>query len=196
MALLFDCFMEGPDLMDPLTFKRPGYSFSLVNIDCLPHSTHFNVLMDLDVPVESLLPYLAACLPACTYVHGTGVVQLMDRGHIVAIYPDRLTITDVPDTAEAEALCAEYFAMIERVERERPQITPALRKLRSISVLDIYRQLPQTNCSLCGLPTCFAFAAAVYRQESSIGACKPVETAAADFEELIELLQANGYPTP
>jgi len=182
--------------MDPLTFEKPGYSFSLVNIDCLPHSTHFNVLMALDAPIESLLPYLVACLPACTYVHGSGVVQLMDRGHIVAIYPDRLTITDVPDTTGAEALCAEYFALIERVQRELPRLTPVLRRQRSISVLDIYRRLPQTNCGLCLLPTCFAFAAAVFRGESVIGACKPVESTPSDFGELIEILQANGYQTP
>ncbi|MHC1742339.1 MAG: (Fe-S)-binding protein [Syntrophobacteraceae bacterium] len=182
--------------MDPPVVKKPGYSYSLVNIDCLPHSTHYNILMGLETSVESLLPYVAAILPGCTYVHGTGVVQLMDRGHIVAIYPDRLTLTDVRDGDEAEALCAEYFSLIERVERERPQLTPVLRKQRSISVLDIYRQLPRTNCGLCRLPTCFAFAAAVFRRESPVGSCQPVEQAPSEFEALIALLQTNGYPTP
>jgi ArsR family metal-binding transcriptional regulator len=182
--------------MDPPVIKRPGYRFSLVNIDCLPHSTHYNILMDLEASIESLLPYLAAFLPSCTYVHGTGVVQLMDRGHIVAIYADRLTITDVPGVSEAEDLCAEYFTLIERVQRERSQLTPVLRKQRSISVIDIYRLLPQTNCGLCRLPTCFAFAAAVFRGESPVGDCPPVESSPSTFDELIEILQTNGYPTP
>ncbi|NTW35914.1 MAG: hypothetical protein HGB17_07255, partial [Syntrophobacteraceae bacterium] len=37
-----------------------GYSFMLVNIDCLRDSTHFNIVMDLQVSIEALLPYLAA----------------------------------------------------------------------------------------------------------------------------------------
>lgn len=181
--------------MDPPVVRKSGYSYCLVNIDCLPHSTHYNILMDLDESVESLLPYLAAILPSCTYVHGTGVVQVMDRGHIVAIYPNRLTITDVRDNEEAEALCDEYHVLISRAERERPQLTPVLRKDRSISVLDIYRRLPQTNCGLCRLPTCFAFAAAVFRRESPVTGCTPIEQAPSDFDGLLDLLRTNGYPT-
>lgn len=182
--------------MDPPIFKKPGYRFALANIECLPHSTHYNVLMDMETSVEDLLPYLAAVLPACTYVHGTGVVQLMDRGHIVAIYPDRLTITDVPGTAEAESLCDEYFNLIERVRRERPRLTPVMRRQRSLSVLDIYRLLPKSNCGLCHLPTCLALAAAVLRRESPVSACPPVTESPSNFGELIDLLQTNGYPTP
>ena len=182
--------------MEPPVVTKSGYSYRLVNIDCLPHSTHFNILMELDRSVESLLPYLTAILPGCTYVHGTGVVQLMDRGHIVAIYSNRLTITDVRDHIEAEALCDEYFGLIERAERERPHLTPVLRRQSSISVLDIFRQLPQTNCGQCQLPTCLAFAAAVFRRESPVAACQPVQQAPSDFDELLALLRANGYPTP
>ncbi len=182
--------------MDPPIVRKPGYRYSLVNIECLPHSTHYNILMGLETSIETLLPYLAAILPGCTYVHGTGVVQLMDRGHIVAIYPDRLTITDVRDNDEAEALCAEYFTLIKRAEREGPRLTPVLHRQRSVSVLDIYRKLPQTNCGLCQLPTCFAFAAAVFRRESPIAACKPVEQSPSEFGALLALLQTNGYPTP
>lgn len=183
-------------IQDSQALKKAGYSFSLVNIECLPHSTHYNILMDLERPIESLLPYIAACLPGCTYVHGTGVVQVMDRGHIVAIYPDRLTITDVRGLDEAEALCAEYHSLIERVERERPVLTPVLRKRRTISVLDIFRQLPRTDCGSCGLPTCLAFAAAVFRQDSLIGDCGPLSEAPSEYEALIAILLANGYQTP
>lgn len=182
--------------MEPPVFERSGYRFKLVNIECLPHSTHYNILMDLDTPIEDLLPYLAASLPSCTYVHGTGVVQFMDRGHIVAIYPDRLTITDVPGPAEAETICAECFSLIERVRRDRSRITPVMRRRSALSVLDIYRHLPRTNCGQCHLSTCFALAAAVFRRENPITVCPPVQGAPDKFGELIDLLQANGYPTP
>jgi len=91
--------------MDEHIHRRKGYLFYLVNIDCLRTSTLFNVVMELEASIEDLLPYLAACLPGCNYVHGSDVVDLMDAGHIVGIYPSRITITGVEGEEEAERLC-------------------------------------------------------------------------------------------
>lgn len=168
----------------------------LVNIDCIRDSTHFNVVMDLERPVEELLPYLASRLPGCTYTHGTGVVNLMDAGHIVGFYPDRITITDVAGTEEARVLCARYFSLIREVEANRSSITPVLRKRSTVSVMDILRALPGTNCGLCESATCMAFAACVFRREASIAACRPLRMNLDDCESLFEKLRENGYPVP
>lgn len=169
-----------------------GYSFKLVNIDCMRESTHFNVIMELDEPVEDLLPYLAALLPGCTYTHGSGVVNLMNSGHIVGIYARRITITDVTGIEEARDLCAKYFADIRDAEANRSSITPVLKKQPTISVLDILRALPGTNCGLCGSTTCMAFAAGVFRREAQIGACRPLQDEPKAFEALLERLREEG----
>ncbi|MCU0572262.1 MAG: hypothetical protein MUC41_04640 [Syntrophobacteraceae bacterium] len=173
-----------------------GYSFTLVNIDCIRDSTHFNIVMDLERPIEELLPYLASRLPGCTYTHGTGVVNLMDTGHIVGIYPDRITITDVAGIEEARGLCARYFGIIREVEVNRSSITPVLRKRSTVSVMTILRALPGTNCGLCESATCMAFAASVYRREASMAACPPLRMNLEDCESLFEQLRENGYPVP
>ncbi len=41
----------------------------------------------------------------------------------------------------------------------------------SYKVLDIYKDLPKTNCKDCGLSGCFPFATAVYLQEAQLDAC-------------------------
>jgi ArsR family metal-binding transcriptional regulator len=181
--------------MEPTTIQERGYRFTLVNIDCLRSSTHFNVVMEMDASIEALLPYLAAVLPACTYVHGTGVINLMDDGHIVALYPDRITMTDVIDQDTAARLCGKYFETIQCVREDRHKIVPQYHKQPSIALLDILRQLPSTNCGVCESPTCMAFAARVFRRETAIHGCAPLmEQAASErVRTLLQLLEVNGY---
>ncbi len=38
--------------------KRQGYSFQLVNIDCLREAVSFNVIMDLERSVSHLMPFI------------------------------------------------------------------------------------------------------------------------------------------
>jgi len=175
--------------------QRTGYRFHLVNIECLPNSSNFNVLMDLDESIEELLPYLAAVLPGCTYVHGSGVINLMEQGHIVAIYPDRLTITDVQSHQGAEEFCRRYFSKIQHVRGNRTEIEPVFERRFSVGVLDILRALPKTNCGECGTATCMAFAARVFRREEIITRCAPLPRDNDRYLKLAHKLQANGYQT-
>jgi ArsR family metal-binding transcriptional regulator len=184
--------------MEPTTIHEDGYRFALVNIDCLRSSTSFNVVMDMDDSIEELLPYLAAVLPGCTYIHGTGVINLMDDGHIVAIYPKRITLTDAPDKDTAVRLCRSYFENIRDVKARREQIAPQYERRPSITLLAILRHLPQTNCGRCRCPTCMAFAAQVFRRETPISACELLmeDAATEKVKKLLQQLQTDGYVVP
>jgi ArsR family metal-binding transcriptional regulator len=184
--------------MELTTIRENGYRFALVNIDCLRSSTNFNVVMEMDDSIEELLPYLAAVLPGCTYIHGTGVINLMDDGHIVAIYPKRITLTDVDDKATAARLCRSYFETIREVGARRDQIAPQYERRPSITLLAILRHLPQTNCGRCRCPTCMAFAAQVFRRETPISDCEPLmeEAVTEKVKRLLLQLQADGYAVP
>jgi ArsR family metal-binding transcriptional regulator len=174
-------------------FRRPGYSFRLVNIECLPGSTNFNVVMELEDSIKDLLPYLAAHLPGCTYTHGTDVINFMDHGHIVAIYPQHLTITDLKDQDQAESYCSEYYRNILHVRAHSSKIAPVFEKRPSLSVLDILRLLPKTNCRECGAVSCMAFAASVFRREELISKCTPLITDEPMHQQLMHKLKSNGY---
>ncbi len=173
--------------------RTQGYTYELVNINCLPNSDHYNIVMEMEESIEDLLPYLAASLPGCTYIHGSGVVNFMDAGHIVAVYPRQMTITDVTEKAEADELCNHYFGKIKEVKAQRETITPIYLKRSTITVLDIFRALPGTNCGLCLSPTCMAFAAKVFRREDSIASCKPILNESKERGEIFHQLQMNGY---
>jgi ArsR family metal-binding transcriptional regulator len=120
----------------------------------------------------------------------------MDAGHIVAIYPRQITITDVGGSREADDLCRAYMRRIDEVKANRGSINPVYQKKPSLTVLDIFRSLPKTNCGLCGSPTCMAFAAKVFRREDVIRSCNPMVNEKDMHErhkELFHKLLSSGY---
>jgi ArsR family metal-binding transcriptional regulator len=152
-------------LLDRLNFK-------LVNIECMPTSTKFNAIVHLEVDIGDLLPYLATVIRGCTYIHGTGELNYMDKGHIIAIRSGQITVTALADEAEARQVCEALRNTINEVDRQRESIIPTLRKHARLDPLTVYRELPQTNCGECGEITCMAFAARVVSRELTANVCK------------------------
>jgi len=181
--------------MNEHAHRRDGYRFHLANIDCLRGATSFNVLMHLERSVIDLLPYLAASLPGCSYLHGAEEISLMDSGHIVVIYPERLTLTDVKDLEEADALCRRYFLRICDVAARRDEIEPVYARKNTVSVLQILQAVPRTNCGECGEATCMAFASRVFRREAHLVDCTSLADRTGAVRALLDDLRANGYET-
>jgi ArsR family metal-binding transcriptional regulator len=179
--------------MIPQASRENGYSFHLVNIECMPSSARFNVVMELEEPIGELLPYIAAAFPGCNYTHASGVVNFMDSGHIVSIRPDHVTITDVGGEEQAAEYCRKYFRAIRDIGGRKDRITPVYESRPRVQVLDIYLALPQTNCGQCRAGACMAFAAQVFRREARMGECPPFMEKAEAHRPLLEQLQANGY---
>ena len=182
--------------MDEGTRREDGYRYRLVNIDCLRDSTRFNVVMELDASIEPLLPYLAAILPGCSYTHGTAVIGLMDGGHIVGIHPTQITLTDVCGWDEAADHCARYAEKIREARAGRDRIQPVFEQRPDLTVMDILRRFPRTNCKACNAPTCLAFAARVFRREAPISACPPFRENLGEHADFLSRLRANGYEVP
>jgi ArsR family metal-binding transcriptional regulator len=168
---------------------------NLVNIECMPTSTKFNAIIDLEVDISELLPYLATEIRGCTYFHGTNELNYMERGHIIAIRPNQITVTALQDEAEARQVCEELKRIINGVHERRDSITPTLRKQARVDPLTVYRELPQTNCGECGETTCMAFAARVVSREMVASHCGPLllEEYQSNRERLWGLLKQAEY---
>ncbi|MEJ2363474.1 MAG: (Fe-S)-binding protein [Deltaproteobacteria bacterium] len=147
-------------------------SFKLVNIECMPTSTKFNAIVDLEVDIGDLLPYLATVIRGCTYIHGTGELNYMVKGHIITIRSGKITVTALADETEARQVCEELRNTINQVDEQRESIAPTLRKHARLDPLAVYRELPRTNCGECGEATCMAFAARVVSRELTANGCK------------------------
>jgi acetyl-CoA decarbonylase/synthase complex subunit gamma len=57
----------------------------------------------------------------------------------------------------------------------------------ALSGLDIYKNLPKTNCKKCGFPTCLAFAMALAGKKTSLDKCPDVSDAAKQLLESASL---------
>jgi ArsR family metal-binding transcriptional regulator len=178
--------------MNPNRMIKPGYAYELVNIECMPSSDLFNIVMEVEASLEPLLPYLAASLPGCTYTHGTGVLQFMEEGHIVAVRPTTITITGVTGAVEADTLCTRLFRRIADVAARKEAITPVFKAQPSLTVLEIFLALPRTNCGLCGIPTCMAFAAGLHRRQEAPASCPPLRAEREKYDTLLQKLQIHG----
>jgi ArsR family metal-binding transcriptional regulator len=161
----------------------------------MPGSEKFNAVIDLGEDISALLPYLAAEIRGCTYIHGAQQLNYLDRGHIIVIRPRQLTVTAVADEGEARQLSDQLVAFINDVHRRRASIVPMLRTLPRLGPLAVYRELPGTNCGLCGEPTCLAFAARVVKHELRAKRCPPLlrEEYGERRARLRELLGGAGY---
>ncbi|MBW1980967.1 MAG: hypothetical protein JRJ12_07080 [Deltaproteobacteria bacterium] len=146
----------------------------LLNIECMPTSTKFNAIIDLPEDISELLPYLAAEIRGCTYIHGHDELNYMEEGHIVAIRPRQITVTAVKSESEARKICDCLRNLINDVHDRKESITPVLRKQARLGPLAVFKELPGTNCGDCGEPTCLAFAAAVVSRKSIIKRCEPL----------------------
>ena len=61
----------------------------------------------------------------------------------------------------------------------------------AITVMEVLKRLPRTNCGDCGRPTCLAFATQVIKEGEDLGKC-PHLTAGDEFGELIRAQQQAG----
>lgn len=148
-----------------------GYRFRLVNISCLPSSTLFNVLVDLDDDIGEALPFLNAVVAGGHYVHGERVYDFMHDGHIITLLPRNMKVTGVADADEAARVVAWLRDEINRVWEARAGLVPSYETRPRRSPVDVLRELPRTNCRQCGVPTCLAFATLVVRGLADPAGC-------------------------
>ncbi|MFZ4441026.1 MAG: DUF3786 domain-containing protein [Syntrophales bacterium] len=66
----------------------------------------------------------------------------------------------------------------------------------ALTILDLYKVLPKTNCGKCGLPTCLAFAAQVITQDEDVGKCPDLSTEARKLIPQIQEQQSTQGKRP
>jgi hypothetical protein len=62
----------------------------------------------------------------------------------------------------------------------------------AITVMELLKKLPRTNCGDCGYQTCLAFATQVIKEGEDLSKCPHLDTAGADLVEAVRAQQAAG----
>lgn len=167
-------------------------------IPCLADPSKIRFTSRFDRDVGEILPYINATLPGVIYTHAGKSLTLRKEGSLITLYPQRVEAAKVADLEAAKAMVSWIIELINDLDRRKLELDPDFERHDRLTVLDIVKLLPGTNCKGCGLATCLAFAAALSEEKISILTCTDIFLASfhEKRDELLGLLRASGYPVP
>ena len=147
-----------------LSLRPPGPEMMKGSMHCL-------ATFRLDADVSHLFPYINAVAEDAVYYEDPPFIKF-SLDHIqCALHPDNGAASAFEKEGEAHAFMDRLIAFLNDLHARRDSIEPSYKMYRQVSVLDVFRLLPRTNCRECGFPTCMAFAAAVSKQETVPARC-------------------------
>jgi len=166
-------------------------SIALVRtLPCLAEPGKLIVIGRPDCSLAAVIPYLAALPGVLAYQPATLALTFRRPRGYVTIYPDKVYITQVDHVAEGLALLEALRDAINATWESRDELTTAASARRAPQHLDIYAQLPQTNCQQCGEASCLAFAVQVILRNRDLPACIPLyqDPAFSDRKKVLEAM--------
>ena len=168
------------------------YLESIALIRTLPCLAEPGKLIVIGKPNRSLgdvIPYLATLPGVIAFNPETRTLTFRRRQGFMTLYPDKVYITQVKGTEEGLDLLAALVEAINATWDQRTELHPISSARQAPRPLDIWTQLPQSNCKQCGEQTCLAFACSLLLQKRALDECSPLRTDAA-FAERRAALEA------
>ena len=176
-------------------FIAKDYDLHLEAPACEPGAEYWNATARFNDDISDVFPYLNAEWTDAIYSPAAKQLTFRFEDRSVALKAYEITISNLPDRDSAAMEMERILGEINRIWMDRENRTPLTTARKRLVAMEIYQLLPQTNCKLCGEPTCFAFAGKLTVGEAQAEACTPL------FEEsqyegkrqgLLDMLAAAG----
>lgn len=153
---------------------------------------------ELTDDISPVFPYLNAIQKGTIYDPQRQTLNFKQGGRGITLYSRKALVTNLKDREEAEKFLERLRDLINKTYERREEIEPSYKSRAKLTVLDLYKLLPRTNCGECGEPTCMAFATKLVGEEVEVERCRPLF--AAEYQEMRErllgLLDEAGYAVP
>ena len=142
-----------------------------------------------DRSLDDVLPYLATLPGVIAYNPGTCTLTFRRPRGFMTLFPDKVNITQINDAEEGVKLFDALVEAINTTWEHRAELVAVQKARHRPQWLDIWAQLPQTNCTQCGEATCMAFSAALLQGNRAINECIPLASDPT-FNDRRETLEA------
>lgn len=130
----------------------------------------------MEPDVSALFPYVNAVAKRAELHQTPHFIRFLYEDRFCVLYPRAGLVTPVEDRVQARSFLERLIAFLNDISSRRHEITPNHRIHRRVSVLNILKLLPKTNCGQCGYASCMAFAAALSLQESVPERCPYIQS--------------------
>jgi ArsR family metal-binding transcriptional regulator len=134
----------------------------------------FEAVAHLETDLSQVLPYLNAVLPQARYSPQAPALTWRYEAHKVGIWADRIAVDHIHDHDEVREVMEHLIGVVNGVWDRRDEIEPKEQAREFLQPLEIYHFLPQTNCKLCGVSTCYNFALQLAAGQTEVVKCSPL----------------------
>ena len=145
-------------------------------LPCLAEPGRIIVIGKPNRALGEVIPYLATLPGVIAYNPETRTLTFRRPHGFMTLYPDKVYITQVVDTAEGLQLFETLKEAVNAVWEKRAELVAVAARKRAPRHLDIWELLPRTNCKQCGEASCLAFAVAVLQHNRLLNECAPLQS--------------------
>ena len=125
----------------------------------------------LDNDASQLFPYINAHFHDAKYYDRPEYIQFVIEDVRCTLYPKDVIAVPFIDKDQALKFVNRLIDFLNDLYMKKGSLKPNYKRFRPVSVIDIYKLLPQTNCRECGFSTCLAFAGALRRGQTNPDQC-------------------------
>jgi DNA-binding CsgD family transcriptional regulator/ArsR family metal-binding transcriptional regulator len=138
-----------------------------------------------DNDVTRLFPYINATVENAKYYEKPEYIRFTIEDILCTLYPKDVIAAPFKDRDQALKFVKRLIGFLNDLYVKKDTLEPNYKRFSPVSVIDIYKLLPQTNCKECEYTTCMAFAAALSKSETTPDKCP-------DFQDPIS--ESATYP--
>lgn len=151
-----------------------NYDLEVFTPPCDPGSERYAARARLTTDISEALPYLNATLLGAIYYPTASALTWKKGGHNIAFHAYEVATSNVEDRDSAEKELKGLVDLVNRTWKRRNEITPNYETRQRPTPMAIFKLLPQTNCKLCGEPTCYTFAIKLAAAQKTLSDCPPM----------------------
>jgi len=144
-------------------------------LPCLAEPGKIIVIGTPSRSLDEVIPYLATLPGVIAYNPHTRTLTFRRQPGFLTLYPDKVNIIQVKDTAEGLELLESLKEAVNTVWEKREDLVAVTQLKSTPHHLDVWTLLPRTNCKQCGEATCLAFAVLLIQQKHSLDECLPLQ---------------------